>query len=178
VGAFDSGNDGFGSATVPVALYGLNGTTWSQVAGTSASFSGNADTLVGSARFQDLASPVTLNPGTYAIVAANYGVTGTTLWNAGLASPGDPRITFQNSSSAVAMASPNTAFYSIGVTTLGGTLSDLSYGSFGSQPILAGATFDFTPVPEAATYGAAAVGLLGLVYIGRYARLRRKLKPA
>ena len=39
-------------------------------------------------------------------------------------------------------------------------------------------TFDFTPVPEVAAFGAFGVGLLGLVYIGRYVRLRRTMKLA
>jgi hypothetical protein len=56
----------------------------------------------------------------------------------------------------------------------------LAPGFYASSPIsvFAAGTFDFTPVPEAATFGLAGVGLLGLMYIGRYARLRRIGKPA
>jgi len=39
-------------------------------------------------------------------------------------------------------------------------------------------TFDFTPVPEVEDYAVAAIGLLGLVYIGRYARNLRTQKLA
>ena len=45
-----------------------------------------------------------------------------------------------------------------------------------TTPASAGDTFEFTPVPEVAAFGVACVGLLGLVYIVRYARLRRKMK--
>jgi hypothetical protein len=55
-----------------------------------------------------------------------------------------------------------------------------SYQFWPGIPDWAGAKFefDFTPVPEASAFGAAGVGLLGLVYIGRFAFLRRKMKLA
>src|SRR6185295_2573206 len=40
MGAYDDNRNGFGAATVQVALYKLSGSTWSQVAGTLKSFSG------------------------------------------------------------------------------------------------------------------------------------------
>jgi hypothetical protein len=177
LGAFNSGNAGFWNGatavTVPVAIYQLTAGVWNQVSGTSLSFSGDAGSLVGSARFQNLVSPVTLNPGTYAIVAANYNAIGAQAWNASV-NPAAPHPVFQTTSDAITMALDG-AFSGVG-TTLGGTLSDLSYGAYdASIPQYAGATFDFTPVPEVATFGVAAVSLLGLVYFGRYAGRRRKL---
>jgi hypothetical protein len=80
---------------------------------------------------------------------------------------------------AVFGANTDRGWFAVG-STLPGTISGGSFVNYGSglfgapgTPSFAGATFDFTPVPEATAFGAAAIGLLGLVYIGRYARLRR-----
>ena len=166
-----------GSVTVSVAWYQFSGSSWSQVSGTLASFSGTVGTLVGSARFQNLTSPVTLTPGTYAIVAANYGAAGASAWNAAV-SISPPLPTFNNGGGLISMTSPNTAFYGSG-STLSSTLSGLTGGNWGSPtPAFAGATFDFAPVPEVEDYAVIAVGLLGLVYIGCYARNQRTQKLA
>ena len=126
VGAFDNGGDGFGANIIPVALYQLSGTTWNQVSGTYESFTGNAGTLVGSARMQTLGSPVALSPGTYSIVAANYGVgSGNERdWNANEA-PGSYSATFNNGGGLIAMGGWYTAFFENPVTTLGGTLAGI-----------------------------------------------------
>ena len=189
VGAFDSGKDGF-SATIPVAIYRLSGTTWSQLSSTYQTFSGTEGTLDlnstdGSARFKVLGSPVTLNAGTYAIVAANYGAAGVVDdWSAfGLTPPLTPPVpTFQTASSAITMGNngntSETAFEFFG-NGLDPTISGPPTYNWGyPTPSFAGATFEFEPVPEAATFGAAGVGLLALVYIGRYARLRSKVTSA
>ena len=181
VGAFENGN-GIFEAVIPVAIYNYSGGTWSQVAGTYTTFSGAVGTPNGSAKFQNLVAPVTLSPGTYAIVAANYGfATGERNWNAN-ETPGANRATFQNSSTAISMDAAYTSFYATG-TSLNPTLSGLSEGSWtgtwaAGTPTFAGATFEFTPVPEAAHFAMAGIGLLGLVYIGRYARMRRIMKFA
>jgi hypothetical protein len=179
VGAFESG--GSLGATVPVALYQLSGTTWNQVGGTYESFSGTVGTLVGNnARFQNLASPVTLNAGTYAIVAANYGAPGAMNWNNNVSPVGGP-ITFNTGAGAITMAGPSVSAFWASGSTLGPTLSGVNEGNWEyPNPTFAGATFDFnfTPVPEVAHFALAGVGLLGLVYVGRYARLRRMIKPA
>jgi hypothetical protein len=76
------------------------------------------------------------------------------------------------------MGTPDRGWFTAG-TTLPAHISGgnpVDYGSTLGTPSFAGATFDFTPVPEAAAFGAAAIGLLGLVYIGRYAQLRRTVK--
>ena len=59
------------------------------------------------------------------------------------------------------------------------TIASDNVGNWGSpNPVFGGATFDSTPVPEVAAFGAAAVGLLDLVYFARFARLRRNVKFA
>ena len=189
VGAFDNLGDGFGSATVPVAIYSLSGTTWSQLSSTYQTFSGTEGTLDlnstdGSARFKVLGSPVTLNPGTYAIVAANYGAPGALDWTA--IWPSTTTVPTFTESSAITMgnmgSSTETAFVgytNVLASTIPSPTAPISLGRWGyPTPSYAGATFEFEPVPEAATFGAAGVGLLALVYIGRYARLRSKVTPA
>jgi hypothetical protein len=124
-----------------------------------------------------------LTAGTYAIFAANLG-TGNPYWDASASHSnpslaptfgGGPYITM----GAVFSGNTDRGFFA-GGSTLPGSISGGSYvdygdGLFGAPgtPSFAGPTFDFTPVPEATAFGAAAIGLLGLVYIGRYARLRR-----
>jgi hypothetical protein len=118
-------------------------------------------------------------------VSANYGVAGALDWNVNLSHypgyPPTPTPTFNNGGGVIAMGNAvNTAFYNNG-TTLAGSLTVPigNYGYWGgSTPSWVGGTFDFTPVPEAATFGAAAVGLFGLVYIVRYVRIRRTPKAA
>ena len=192
VGAFDSGNAGFFDNThtpvaVPVAMYQLTtGYLWNQVPNTLVTFTGNSGSLtgpttqVGSALFQNLDQTVTLTPGTYAIVAANYGATGVHYWGWS-PNPSGVVPTFTSDSSVEMGNSLNNGNNGI---NLGSSFPAdplfLAPGFYASSPIsvFAAGTFDFTPVPEAATFGAAGVGLLGLVYIGRYARLRRIGKPA
>jgi hypothetical protein len=193
VGAFDSGNNGFfngaTAVAVPVAMYQLTDPShdlWSQVAGTIDTFTGKSGSLtgpttqVGSALFQNLDQTVTLTPGTYAIVAANYGTTGVHYWGWS-SNPSGVVPTFTSDSSVEMGNSLNNGNNGI---NLGSSFPAdplfLGPGFTASSPIpsFAGATFEFEPVPEAATFGAAGVGLLGLVYIGRYARLRRIGKPA
>ena len=172
VGAFDSGSGSFGSATVPVAVYKLiTGIGWQQVNGTLMSFTGNDGTQIGNARFQLLTSPVTLSPGNYAIIAANYGVAGTIYWNSASAGTA-PSF---NTDGTISMPSSVNSFYGSGATL--SSLPPFNYITTPTPGYGAG-TFEFTPVPEAAAFGAAGVGLLGLVYVGRYARLRRKMIPA
>ena len=182
VGAFNSGGLGF-SVPVPVAIYQLQtpggGGTWSQVSGTSYTFSDNSYTTDGTAQIHDLTDAVTLHSGTYAIVAANYGITANPDWLVTTTHPATPVASYQNTSTAI---TDRFGFHSV-FWAFGSGLPDPSDSLTGSgyedltAPV-AGATFDFTPVPEVTAFGAAAVGLLGLVYIGRYAGLRRKMRLA
>ena len=184
VGAFASG--GSLGVTVPVAIYQLTLGTWTELTATSESFSSNTGTPIGSALFKTLNSPVLLTLGTYAIVAANYQVTGAPSWGAGYPNPNGAVPSF-TSGGSLAMGdggSPNLDYLTgnSSSSTLGATLIGpyaVTAGSSGSSfPSIGAGTFEFAPVPEAATFGAAGVGLLALVYIGRYARLRSKVTPA
>ena len=171
IGAFDSGSDGFGSATIPVAIYNLGNSTI--VPGTSVSFTGMAGTPDGGAyRFLSIGS-VYLAPGSYSIVAANYGVGGEQNYNAYVGS---------------GLNWPDGGFVNpIGFNTAGGALT-MGPGRFASgfstltlpagqgdffQPLFGSASFDFA-VPEASQFAMAGIGLLGLVYIGRAYVLRTK----
>lgn len=165
VGAFDAGAVGFVNS-IPVAIY--NVANQQLVPGTSVTLSGTTwDYTDGSSRFMNLSTPVTLGPGTYSIVAANYAVAGgdQAYWYSSSATqPG-----FNDGGNSISLVSGGGHWASSS-----GLVFPTSLASSGSSPTFAAGTFDFTPVPEAAAFGAAGVGLLGLVYIGRYARLRRK----
>ena len=187
IGAADYGAPGF-NGNVPVAIYSWSGSQWNQVSGTFYNFTGTADPLQGGTRFHTLTTPVTLNAGgVYAIFGANFGANNP-YWNASgthtdingaAAFGGGSYITM----GAVFGSSTDRGWFANG-TTLPGSISGGSYVNYGATlfggnpgtPSFAGATFDFTPVPEATAFGAAAIGLLGLVYVGRYARLRRAVK--
>ncbi len=188
VGAADYGAPGF-VGTVPVAIYSwsVSQSQWNQVAGTYHDFTGTPSNLEGGASFYTLPSAVLLNAGgIYAIFGANFG-SANPYWSAsGTHTDINGAATFGGGSSiTMGAALPGGTYrgwYTAG-TSLPGSIAGgtkVNYGStlFGppGTPSFAGATFDFTPVPEAAAFGAAAVGLLGLVYIGRYARLRRIVK--
>ncbi len=172
-------------ANASVAVYGLAVTepvrTWSEVGGTDKALFGTKGRQVGSARFQNPDAAVPLLPGAYALVAASYGVEGANNWD--LSSPSLPRGNvlpmFQSESIPVAMVTDKTGLMPPGYSSLGAGSPTPSGAMWGATtPASAGDTFEFTPVPEVAAFGVACVGLLGLVYIVRYARLRRKMKPA
>jgi hypothetical protein len=179
VGAFN--NSGSLAVTVPVAIYSYNGAIWNQVSGTFASFPGGSQYSQNGALFQTLGTPVTLNPGIYAIVAANYGYNYALNYDASVSGP---KPGFNTGSGLITLGSSwqggANSFGYFAANSLGPTVTPNFWGSYGDgiSPSFGGATFDFTPVPEAAAFGAAAVGLLGLVYIGRFARLRRNIKLA
>ena len=188
VGAADYGAPGF-VGTVPVAIYSWSGAQWNQVAGTYHDFTGTADALQGGSRFYTLPSAVTLNAGgVYAIFGANFGVNNP-YWDAsdsphtdinGAATfGGGSAITMGALFGGVSKRGLYTAGTSLPFSISGGTRVNSGANLFGGNPgtpSFGGATFDFTPVPEAAAFGAAAIGLLGLVYIGRYARMRGIVK--
>jgi hypothetical protein len=194
VGAADYGAPGF-VGTVPVAIYSWSGSQWNQVSGTYHEFMGTPSDLQGGARFYTLPTAVTLNAGgVYAIFGANFGVNNP-YWNAsGSHTDINGAATFSGGTAwggggpAITMGAVFPGGTYRGWLTAGSTLPGnfgggnfVNYGSglFGGNPgtpSFAGATFDFTPVPEAAAFGVAAIGLLGLVYIGRYARLRGIVK--
>jgi hypothetical protein len=186
VGAADYGAPGF-IGTVPVAIYSWSGSQWNQVSGTYHDFTGTPSDLEGGARFYTLPTSVTLNAGgVYAIFGANFGVNNP-YWDASVRHTDINGAATFGGGSAITMGavfgSGTDRGWFTGGSTLPANISGgnlVNYGStlFGAPgtPSFAGATFDFTPVPEAAAFGAASIGLLGLVYVGRYARLRRMVK--
>jgi hypothetical protein len=172
VGAFNSGAGGF-TVSYPVAIYADAGSgTWTRLDTTLFTFSPTSpgDHTIGSAQFHTLDSSVTLNAGsTYAIVGANYGVAGNDLFDS--AEPYNPAngVTSFQGGPAITMANPNNAFFVEG-DTLPGTLSGVT--SFNVALPLAGATFEFTAVPEPINYALAAFGLCagGICFGGRFVR--------
>jgi len=175
IGAFDSSDNGagFGSAIIPLAIYDLGNNQI--VPGTQVSFTGTAGTPIGAYRFQSIGS-VYLGAGSYSIVAANYGSGGEQDYNAFVGNsqvwpdPGfiNP-LSFDNAGGALTMG--NARFVS-GFSAL--TLPPAQNSYF--NPLFGAGSFDFTPVPEVGAFGAAAVGLLGLVYGARHFRNRRKIQ--
>ena len=188
VGAYDAGLDGFGAATVPVAIYVSNGAptpTWTLVPSTSASFTGNSgwDWTDGSARMKNLASTVWLTAGsTYAIVAAYEGIyvasplEDSRAWDFDIPHTGSLP-TFNNLSGQISQApGTHSSFLALPVTTLPGTLGPVLYTGGHGATDYAGATF--AAVPEVSQFAIAGIGLLGLVYVGRSTPVRRWLKLA
>jgi hypothetical protein len=169
LGAFDNNQDGWNSP-VSVAIYDFN---LHSIVGSTATFSGTSGSNLGTlgsdggSRFLPV-TPFTLTAGgSYMVVAANYGgIGGELAYNDHLS----------GATTTLAQApdiSVGNNYYDSGSAM---TFPTTHYGT--PNPAYAAGTFEFTPVPEATAFGAAAVGLLGLVYIGRYARLRRKMTPA
>jgi hypothetical protein len=134
-------------------------------------------------REQLLGSSVQLGAGTYMIVANNYGGgTGTeNNWNRNTY-VGSP-VPSANTGGGLVTWGAN--YYAFGNLTFGSSLptGGWTYDNVNNPPndwhprYMAG-NFDFTPVPEVAAFGAASVGLLGLVFIGRYVGQRRRMKLA
>jgi hypothetical protein len=172
LGAFDNGQNGW-AAPVSVAIY--DSATTLQV-GSTVTFSGasgaNLGTLGsdGGSRFLPV-TPFTLNAGqTYMVVAAGYG---------SLTSGSEVDY------SAVGLLSNDYATVSPWIAAganyrVAGTALVFPTGVLGNvpKPAFNAGTFEFTPVPEVATFGAAATGLLGLVYVARHVRIRRKIPGA
>ena len=151
VGAFDNGTNGFGSISLQVSIYDVSSGT--QVPGTAVSFTGNQGTLIDSSRFLTLATPVLLAPGTYSIVAANYGATTEVNYNSGYTS--STSLTFDTVGGALTMLD--------GRYDAGSSLAFPTITGFGPptwpNPVFAAGTFDFLIVPEPSTISLAVLGL-------------------
>jgi hypothetical protein len=182
LGAYDNPGNGVGTfgGTVSVAIYQvtLSGTdiTGGSLVVSPVDFStGNPGTIIpGTQTALQSISPVYLDLGTYMIVANHYGTAaGTEAYYDRSYSPGN--------------ALQPSADTGGGWITYGHEYIDSSPGSWGNSlpgqwalvsdawvPRWTGGNFDFTPVPEASQFAMAGVGLLGLVYFGRFAWQRRK----
>ena len=175
LGAYDSGQNGWGAATITVAIYqivgGVGGGNDPIVGSTAAFNTSNPGSIAsGSSYAFQSVTPFNLAAGSYMIVANGLGTSANPSFNAGF----------------------NGNVTTVAVNTGGGLLSYPGSGNFWSAgagglslpttldavPIAryAAGSFEFTPVPEVATFGVAAVGLLGLVYLVRHTRNRRTLK--
>jgi hypothetical protein len=134
-------------------------------------------------REQALGTPVQLGAGTYMIVANSYGGGSGTENNWNRNSYTGTPVPTANTGGGLVTYGAN--YYLLDSQAWGASLPTGSwqYDNVGNpandwHPRYMAGNFDFTPVPEAATFGAAAVGLLGLVYVGRYFSLRRRMKLA
>ena len=192
LGAFDNPGNGLGvfGGNVSVAIYrvtlGPGGTIASgslAVSPVTFSTASPGTVIPGTDTTMKNISTVGLNAGTYMLVANHYGnVAGTEdPWN----------IYYQNNPPYHGGGPPNpSANTGGGLITWNGLdyymNSPASWGNTmpsgwtipagaGNYPRWTGGDFEFSPVPEVGTFGVAAVGVLGLVYVGRYARLRRRL---
>jgi len=172
MGAFDNNKDGFGGNTIWVAIY--NASTGVQVPGTATSFTGTTAPLaIGNYRLQNI-TPVTLAVGVYTIVAANYGASTEVSYNSWYNNPNPSKVSFNNNAGMLSMVQ-NVRFGS--GTVLPTTLQFNALGQFAGQqmPGYGAGSFDFSPVPEPATYGAMAAGFLGLVCLVRRYQQKRKV---
>jgi hypothetical protein len=121
---------------------------------------------------------------TYMIVANHYGNTST------LTSPGTTEINWTRTGtteSAIATYSSGQGITFNGNDYFAGNVNSwdptFTAGEWSAltgtgNPRWTGGNFDFTPVPEVGHFAMAGVGLLGLVYIGRYVRVRRNVQVA
>ncbi|MFN0126395.1 MAG: lamin tail domain-containing protein [Verrucomicrobiales bacterium] len=138
---FDSGSNGL-SRTITVVLWSrnANGTpasTADDTAGTvraSLTFTGAAPgTLVGGQRFKPLATPITLQPGSYTIVAYNYGASeqnGNTSAFPGTTHTGDGALEFVGTARYGGGSAPSSPAASWPATPDGGPATRYAAGSF------------------------------------------------
>lgn len=176
LGAFQTGQHGWGSGTVTVAIYDFN---THLIVGSVATFntanpgsvlSGESAYGANSAYFFQSVTPFQLSAGSTYMIVANYQSSSPLLYTAG----SGPTAISANDGSGLLTFSATGNYYTNGLAGL--AFPNLPSG--GQVGLYGAGSFDFTPVPEATAFGAAAAGLLGLVYVGRYARLRRRMKRA
>jgi hypothetical protein len=184
LGAFDSGGDGFVGPGINVAVYSLTLTIPGNMSGgiSSGTLVTSSDSLPAGNTMHPI-TPVTIGVGTYMIAAKGYGTFGLT----------DPIYLASGSGSSAVQYNPAVGpeltfgpgyYKNFGSYPLGSWSASLppgwaiEGGFSGSGAIYGVANFDFTPVPEVEHYAMAGVGLLGLVYLGRCARLWRRTKLA
>ena len=155
VGAYDAYGNGSFLNPISVAIY--NVANQQQVAGSSVTLSGNTwDYNEGSSSFINVA-PLTLEPGTYSIVAAGYGASGEEpyYWT----NPSDQTTPgFNNGGGLISLVSGGGRWASSATLLFPTTPSGGPPGN--PSPNYAAGTFEFTAIPEPSTL--ALVGLGGL----------------
>lgn len=194
LGTFDNPANGSGTfgGTISVAIYsvtlsGNNITGGSLVVSPVSFLTGSAGTLLSGTdtRLKDIAD-VQLVSGTYMVVANHYGTAaGTEMpWNMyyEVTSPiipgGGPPYASANTGGGL-LGWPNGDYYMNSPASWGSSLpAGWTFVSDAYTPRWTGGNFDFVPVPEAGAFAMAGVGLLGFVYVGRCAWLRRKTATA
>jgi hypothetical protein len=182
---FDGGSDGVGTG-LQVLIYSVgylpDGVTINSgaliasasFAGTSQSYDANTGT-----RYQSISS-VQLNAGTYLVVANRMG-TGADAsevnYNAGAAG-GGTAITTDDGGGLVTFGNNyyNDLQPTFASVAWSGSQEDWHLDSAAYTPLYAAGNFDFTAVPEAHHFAMAGAGLMGLVYFGRCAMQRRKVR--
>jgi hypothetical protein len=177
LGAYDAtiGGSGLGfGSTVYVGIYSEASSSFISQTGI---FSGTVGSVVSGYRFQNI-SALTLNPGTYMVVAAGYGISNAPNWNsavwiqnAALPTTTPSLIQFNNGGGLLTMGS---SFFD---NNAGGQLQpatqNVSSGYVG--PLFGAGTFVFAPVPEPTTTELilASVLLIGGLRIRRHFLGRR-----
>jgi hypothetical protein len=191
LGAFDPTIGNTGSGFVSAVQVGIYSEDNGSMAIPAITFgAGNTGTVVGSSRFQAI-TPVTLNPGTYQIVASGYGQAGSAVpnWNyyfyAASEDPSAPAgdlpanpLIFDGNGGDLSLAG-DTSFYSESATFDDpSTATDYTQDFFADQ--YAAGTFAFTPVPEPNAYQFALLGacVLGLAKIARKVRKAKSSQVA
>jgi hypothetical protein len=165
------------NGSISVAIYAINvvdeqlqGSTLA-VAPVSFSGASSGTQVAGTSTYMKTVGTVLLNPGTYMVVANNYGNSGALpYYDSGLAPSG--QITGNTGGGALTFGA---SYREAGVDPLGGSLdSPLSWGFYDMTiPRMAAGNFGFfTVVPEASVFGGVAIAMLGLVYVGRRAWLK------
>jgi hypothetical protein len=193
LGAFDDPGNGSGTfgGTVSVAIYKVtlgsgNSITAGTLIGSPVDFStGSAGTLLAGTdtRVKNITAE-TLGTGTYMLVANHYGtVAGTeTPYNLSYAGGGGGAPAYPSVNTGGGLITWNgTDYYMNSPASWGSSMPTPTAWTIPASvgyPRWTAGNFNFTPVPEAAQFATAGVGLLGLVYIGRYARMRRTMKAA
>jgi hypothetical protein len=165
------------NGSISVAIYAINEVN-EQLLGSSlvvapVSFTAGSpgSLLAGTSTAMKTVGTVELNPGTYMVVANNYGSSGALpYYDNGKTPAGE--ITGNDFDGAVTVGA---AYRAAGVDPLGASVENpLSWGyQDDTIPRLAAGNFAFTIVPEAGVFGGVAIALLGLVYVGRCAWLKR-----
>jgi len=174
LGAFDSGLDGFGAASITVAIYNSLGAVLGSAVftGTAGTLGNAADSFNSSYRFQSVSAINLVAGQTYMIVASGLGSVANPDYNSGYLT--NPSLTpIQNNTGGGALTFGNNYYSSFGGSpSFPNTIDAGPVGRYG------GGSFEFstlTPVPETQVFVTAGMAMLGLVFIGRKVATHRSV---